>query len=367
MPLKVYTDLKYLPSNCMPVTMLDPLWPGKSFENYGEHNLQTHRLDVYKQRFSELFEFTDITQSDFAVFPAAWELSRHQEGIAKLAALRAFAQAYQKKVIVFVGGDLPANLPFDDLFVFHTSLVAAQKKPNEYGMPALIEDLAATQLMGQLIWRNWQPKPAVGFCGTAYPLGMPWGLQKIKEMGRLLAYQAGLLKSHPHSVGYAPRAYALRRLASSSSLSPNIVIRPASPVRWAYGFLLKNKEGENENYRTEYFTNIINSDYVLCVRGNGNYSIRLYETLCMGRIPVIVDTGVVLPFETHIPWRELCVWVPEADIVHIDEIIMAFHARHQGSAFLELQQACRQAWVKWLSPEGFFSHFQMQLTFLNNY
>lgn len=28
------------------------------------------------------------------------------------------------------------------------------------------------------------------------------------------------------------------------------------------------------------------SDYVLCTRGNGNYSIRFYEALCRGRIPV---------------------------------------------------------------------------------
>lgn len=365
MPLKIYTDRKYLPTKCMPITLLDPLWPGSSFENYGEQNLQTHRLDVYKEKFNELFEFTDIAKSDIALFPAAWELSRHQEGIVKLAELRNYAQAHNKQVVVFVGGDLAANLPFDDLLVFHTSLIAAQKRPNEFGMPALIEDVAVTQLGGQMSWRSWQPKPLVGFCGTAWPLGMPWGWQRLKEMARLIAYSVGLLQSYPRAVGYAPRAHTLRKLARCSSLSTNIIIRSASPVRWAYGFLLKNKGSESDNHRSEYFSNILNSDYVLCVRGHGNYSIRLYETLCMGRIPVIVDTGVVLPFEAHIPWREFCVWVPEADIPRIEEIILAFHARHQGAAFVQLQQQCRQVWQQWLSPEGFFAHLHLPLGLSN--
>ena len=45
----------------------------------------------------------------------------------------------------------------------------------------------------------------------------------------------------------------------------------------------------------EYYNNILESDYVLCVRGAGNFSVRLYETLMMGKIPVFVNTDCLLP------------------------------------------------------------------------
>jgi hypothetical protein len=38
--------------------------------------------------------------------------------------------------------------------------------------------------------------------------------------------------------------------------------------------------------RREYVENMFGSDYVLCTRGSGNFSIRFYETLSSGRIRV---------------------------------------------------------------------------------
>ena len=37
--------------------------------------------------------------------------------------------------------------------------------------------------------------------------------------------------------------------------------------------------------------------YGLCVRGFGNFSFRLGETLMMGRIPILIDTECILPFD----------------------------------------------------------------------
>ena len=50
----------------------------------------------------------------------------------------------------------------------------------------------------------------------------------------------------------------------------------------------------------EYYENIKNSDYVLVFKRTGNFSIRLYETLMMGRIPIFINTDCLLPFNNHI-------------------------------------------------------------------
>ena len=62
------------------------------------------------------------------------------------------------------------------------------------------------------------------------------------------------------------------------------------------------------------------------MRGGGNYSLRLYETLCLGRIPLFINTDCVLPFENNIDWKELCLWVDENDLDRIGEIVLDFHS-----------------------------------------
>jgi hypothetical protein len=363
MPLKIFTDLSFMPAKGMPITMLDPLWPGRSLENKRVDNLQAGRLGEYNAIFPEIFEVVCIEQADVAVFPAAWELSRNFEGIKKLTELRELTRRHQKKLIVFVGGDLQPNLPFNDIIVFHTSLIGLLRKNDQYGFPAFIEDLAAQNFGNCKRFRNWEQRPTLSFCGTAYPLQMPLGSQKLKEIFRFIAYSLGVLKWRPQLVGYAPRAKAILAVRESAKINVNIVIRPSSPVRWAYGYLLsKAVKDDITSLRNEYFESILKSDYVLCVRGMGNYSIRLYETLCLGRIPVIVNTGLVLPFEEHLPWKSFCVWVEENEIHTIEEKILAFHHKHSGEAFLRLQKLCRHTWKDWLSPEGFFNNFYLHFS-----
>ena len=48
--------------------------------------------------------------------------------------------------------------------------------------------------------------------------------------------------------------------------------------------------------RLEFVNNILGSDYTVCMRGGGNFSVRFYETLSLGRIPVFIDTDCLLPW-----------------------------------------------------------------------
>ena len=71
--------------------------------------------------------------------------------------------------------------------------------------------------------------------------------------------------------------------------------------------------------RQEYLHNMIDSDYMLVIRGAGNASFRLFETLCSGRIPVLVDTDCVLPYEEQVDWKQYCVWVDQTELPYIAE------------------------------------------------
>jgi hypothetical protein len=106
--------------------------------------------------------------------------------------------------------------------------------------------------------------------------------------------------------------------------------------------------------RMEFLQNMVDSDYVVCARGGGNFSYRLYETLCCGRIPVFIDTDCVLPYDFEIDWKRHCVWVDEKEVDCAGRKVAEFHASLTEKDFLTLQEGCRKLWNDWLSPVGFF-------------
>ena len=57
---------------------------------------------------------------------------------------------------------------------------------------------------------------------------------------------------------------------------------------------------KKDEARIDYLLNLINNAFTICIRGAGNFSYRLYETLMMGRIPLIINTNQVFPFENII-------------------------------------------------------------------
>jgi hypothetical protein len=113
--------------------------------------------------------------------------------------------------------------------------------------------------------------------------------------------------------------------------------------------------------REEYVRNMFESDYVLCARGAGNFSYRLYETLSCGRIPVFVDTDCVLPYDFLVDWRDYCVWIDHEEIDRAGERLADFHERLTEQEFADLQRSCRRLWEEYVRPVGFFSKFHLHV------
>lgn len=57
----------------------------------------------------------------------------------------------------------------------------------------------------------------------------------------------------------------------------------------------------------QFEDNMINSHFNICNRGNGNFSMRFYQTLSCGRIPILLNTDMVLPFENEINWDDVII------------------------------------------------------------
>jgi hypothetical protein len=94
----------------------------------------------------------------------------------------------------------------------------------------------------------------------------------------------------------------------------------------------------------EYAEEIFDTRFVLCPRGLGCNSHRLFETMALGRVPVILSDAWVEP--TGPKWSEFSIRVAERDVPRLPELLQQY-----DSHFTEMGWKARQAWETWFAPE----------------
>lgn len=353
MNLNFFTDRAYLPEGLPHITMLYPFW-GKNPEPQGDPN--TGRFDRFADSGRQFLSLTSLRDADVVILPFGWEhRAASKEGIVLAEQLSQEAQAAGKPMALFFLSDSIRRVPNSHWLVFRTSLFRSRKASNEFAMPAWSEDFVDRYRGGKIPVRRKRGKPVVGFCGFA-----PSRPTMLRLVARAVRDCWRSEWTASDTCGRYVRAAAVQVLAESSLVETNFVLRD----RFLGGALLPTGEPDWQalvQSRKEYVQNICNSDYVLCVRGAGNFSYRLYETLACGRIPVFVDTDCLLPYHSSIDWRQHCVWVDQSELGQLPLRVAQFHDSLTDRQFIELQKRCREFWQKFLSPEGYFRNFHRHL------
>ena len=113
--------------------------------------------------------------------------------------------------------------------------------------------------------------------------------------------------------------------------------------------------------RKEFYKNIENTNYTLCIRGTGNFSARFYETLALGRIPIFINTDCMLPFSGIIDWKKFVVWIELKDSLDINTILLDFHKGLTQTSLTNLQEKNRKLWEDFFSFPGFIHHLIYQI------
>ncbi len=106
---------------------------------------------------------------------------------------------------------------------------------------------------------------------------------------------------------------------------------------------------EKQEFEAQYARVILDSLFVLCPRGIGPNSYRLFETMEMGRVPVIISDDWV-PVEGP-EWETFSIQVPEDKVEMIPEILES-----KKSEAKEMGRKAREAWETWFSKEACFHH-----------
>ena len=318
-----------------------PFYDGKKWSN----------SDAVLQRWGlmngEVMLTKEISEADVVLLPYSINRYVSTGNLTALERYNNWCAAHKSKGYGYITGDWGLRFPeFENITYFRMGGFRSQLSPLNQGFPVLLSDhLHRIYGTDVITPREWSDLPVVGFCGHASFSFV----KKIKEKLKFIrenmkrSWRSTLTNNmEPIFPSAYHRALLLNNIRKSDQLISNFIYRDQ------YRAGVKSPR-EQEETTKQYFENIRNSDYVLCLRGGGNFSVRFYETLLMGRIPVFINTDCLMPFEDQIHWKEHVVWVEWKDREQVVEKILEFHNSLSKPQFKELQLRNRDIWKEGLS------------------
>jgi hypothetical protein len=297
-----------------------------------------------------------VEDADVCGLPAHW--STYESGHRR-AALRFIEERRQagQRVMIWVVGDDERDFPFSNVIAFQHAVRRSRRRSHEVRIyPPFLDDLMRTAFDGSIPPRVASGKPVVGFCGQAKANKFEEGKRFAYKFAARIRRASGrtLRIPEPWESHVKLRQRVLAALASDPRISTNFLVRD----RYRDGLIAKQgRRNPRHPSAREFYLNILGSDYTACVRGGGNYSVRLYETLCLGRLPLIVDADGLLPWPDDERWREVALIVPIGDLDQIGYQLQQ-HASASGGLSPERFAGARSFWLERLSRTGYFSHFR---------
>ncbi len=294
-----------------------------------------------------------IEDADFCVLPYSWNYYYDNNKIKEALSFINNCKEAGKEVVTVNLGDFGVKVPVEDVIVIRQSGYQSKRLLKQFGMSVFFTDPLNVFFNDNLKLREKGEKPVVGFCGQGKMPGYKYVASTGLTLYRNIKYYTGLSNNEP-------------QVLYPSTLRRNIILGILEKSKKVTtDFLIREKyrggaKGPEEMLKTtmEFYNNIINSDYTVSIRGGGNFSVRIYETLAMGRIPLFINTDSVLPFDKHINWKDHVVWVEENEMKYSDEKLADFHNEIHPDDFKQLQLNNRKLWLEYLSFGGFYYHLK---------
>jgi hypothetical protein len=193
-------------------------------------------------------------------------------------------------------------------------------------------------------------KAIVSFCGWAQASGIKTKISSLVK--DVLWSTLGLFIKHlaARRPGIVLRKIGIDVLKKSSEVIAKIIMRPT------YTGSIKTLQGEPRALRAEYIANMDSCTYAFAPKGDGNFSVRFFEALSLGKIPVVLDTQIVFPFENVIQYDDFVIKVSLENIDRIDTEIAEWHRIKGVSGVRDAQIKARAAFDQYLNIRVFCTY-----------
>lgn len=301
------------------------------------------------------FQFVEtLSDADLTILTMSWNYYHRTQQVSKAIDFIRKCEILGKKVLVWNSGDFGLKVPnFENLIVLRESGYRSKFSKKEFTVPSFIMDPLEKYYNTTIPFElSYTSKPVIGFCGHASLSKLKAVKELVLTSSRNIKYYLGQSKKEPQEMLPTThlRASLLNRLEQSERVDTLFVRRDQYRAS-------VTTEKDTHSTTLEFYENLKNAPYVLCVRGGGNFSVRFYEALAMGRVPVFINTDCSLPFHDIVDWKKHVVWVEYKDRNQLAQKVDNFHKALTEKDFIALQYANRKLWEEKLTLGGFFKNY----------
>lgn len=351
MPITLYAPDHYRePKLLTHVELLFPFWGVVTKESSPFARAASLQHQYSKNDFALAERIED---ADYVLLPYQYDRFKAANP-AKVEMIIEEARQAGKQILIDGSGDLENAIDIPNSVILRIGQYRYAKQSNEITVSYSAEDLLEAYGGNTLQVRKKTEKPSIGFTGWA-SVSLKTRLKLwVKELPITLAELTDGERGAEHKG-------ILFRRAALAALEKNPRIEPHFTARATYSGHVKTMQGAPADIRRAFVENLLDSDYALCVKGDANCSVRFYEALSLGRIPLFLDTACVLPLEDVINYRDFCVFVDWKDAGRIGDILADFHAAISPEQFETMQRKAREAFVDYLRPDAFSVQLARQL------
>lgn len=311
----------YVPTPLKDVRVL-PFLPGGG--DMGNRLFQ----NIPQAAYAGIYELVPLAVADVYLLPHEYAVMAQFP--AQLDAWLKEARDSGKPILMSAYQDDTRAPAVSDAYILRPSGFKSQLSPRDIVMPAYVEDVGAGRD------RRLSPsnKPRVSFIGKA-------GFGGVSDWLRYMLKNY-LLRRGPAREGL----YFRRKTLAVLRRDPRVTLHAV--VRKHFSAHKNTIELPPDEARRQYIESILASDFTLSPRGDGNYSLRFFETLSLGRIPIFIDTDAPLPLEDIIPYDDFIVRVPWEALDALPELVCAFFKDRSPEALAETAQKARMAFEQYL-------------------
>lgn len=339
--LKLYVNKIFFKEDLLFIPLLFPFF-GAKFRGNSPYVNEAYRYGFNPDFFELVYSIYD---AEYVLIPYDyWQIKKHYPETLKQIIKE--AQKVKKPILIDASGDVFGKINIQNSYVLRINQYRLDLPVNEITVPVPCEDLLESYCGGQVVFREKGDIPIVGFVG--------WGHLSIRQRIRTIVKEfpvrilSMFIKRYSvYRKGVFWREKSIRIFRNSEIVKTNFIIRKS------YSGNIRTLEGDPVKNRREFVENIIESDYTLVVRGDANTATRFYETLSLGRIPVVIDTECVFPIEEIINYRDFCVFINYKDIKNAPKILADFHKKISPEKFLEMQSKARYTFKNYLRYDTF--------------
>ena len=189
----------------------------------------------------------------------------------------------------------------ENVRLYRTSLLASKKRPNEYVLPYIWGGMSSAF---PPLPRS-QSNPIVGFCGL------------------VSSFRAQTLSAFQSDTRFTTHYLLRDQFWGGCPHHPGLV--------------------------SDFEANMRDSHFNICNRGAGNFSMRFCQTLSAGRIPILLNTDLELPFSDEIDWSTYIV-IANTEIKLVDQTWIFWNTRNISDA----QTRCRELYDTYFAGTRYF-------------